>query len=298
MVNKKSKISYIPTAINYFSLIILGFITLYPFLYFLVLSFNDGFDAMKGGIYFLPRQFTLSNYVKVFENPNIFGAVGISVMRTVLGTVISVILTAGVAFALTYKKLPGRTFLIFFFFFTTIFNGGLIPFYILMREMRLSNTFWIYILPFIYNFFNIVIMRTYFDTIPPALKESAFIDGCNDLKIFYRIYLPLSMPMLATIALFYGVGHWNDWFTGAYYVTNVKLLPAATLLQKILSEASFGSEMFTQGGGVNTSAAKASTTPEALQMTFLVITTLPIVCVYPFLQKYFTKGVLIGSIKE
>jgi len=283
--------------LNYFILLVFGFSTLYPFIYFLVLSLNDGHDAMRGGIYFWPRVFTLDNYIKAFENPYILSSFYISVFRTVIGTLISVILSAALAYALTKKDLPGRTAIIFYFFLTTLFNGGLIPFYLLLRELGLTKSVWIYVLPFLYNFFNVIIMRTFFDSIPKSLGESATIDGCNDIQIFWKIYIPLSWPVIATIALFYGVTHWNDWFTGSFFVSNRSMVPAATLLQQILTEASFESS----GGIGNTNILmeerRSNTTPEALRMTFLIITIIPIVCVYPFLQKYFVKGVMIGSIK-
>ncbi len=280
---------------------IFGFTTIYPFIYFIILSLNDGQDALKGGIYFLPRVITLENYIKAFENNLILNAFGVSIFRTCVGTIISLILTSTLAYALTKKGLPGRSGIVFFFFFTTLFNGGMIPFYILLRQLGLTKSVWIFVLPFLFNFFNTIIMRTFFDAIPESLCEAAVIDGCNDIQIYGKIYLPLSLPVLATIALFFGVTHWNDWFTGAVYVTNKNLLPAATLLQQILTEASFESS---GGGGQSlgqTNAmmetAKSHTTPEALRMTFLIITTLPIVCVYPFLQKYFVNGVMVGSVK-
>lgn len=302
-VHKKKTIhDTIFNVVNYSLLALLAVSTLYPFLYFLVLSFNDGFDTLKGGIYFWPRAFTLDNYKKAFQNPLILNSFQISILRTVIGTSLSLLLTTMMAYALTKKKLPGRTFFIFFFYFTTLFSGGLIPKYVLYRDLHLTNNFWIYVLPGIYSFYNAIIIRTFFDGIPASLSESAMLDGCSDNRIFFKIYLPLSLPVLATVALFCGVGHWNDWFTGAFFVTNEKLIPAATLLNKLLSEASFETSM---AGGDKMQqmdrmmqTVKTNVTPEALRMTFLIIITLPIVCVYPFLQKYFVKGVMVGSIKE
>ncbi|GMQ62039.1 carbohydrate ABC transporter permease [Vallitalea maricola] len=295
MVEKQSTGGKVFKVLNYTLLSALGFVTFYPFFYILILSLNDGYDALKGGLYFWPRVFTFDNYIKAFEDPLILNAFGVSIFRTVVGTFLCVFLTALAGYALSRKDLPGKGIITFFFFFTTIFTGGLIPFFILLRSLRLTSSIWIYILPYLYQFFNIIIMRTYFQTIPEELRESATIDGCGELKIFLKIYLPLSLPMIATITLFYGVGHWNDWFVGAFFVSDKKLKPAATILQKILSETNF--EQATDTKNMNYNISRAKTTPEALRMAFLMIITLPIVCVYPFLQKYFVKGIMIGSIK-
>ena len=286
--------------INYLLLSILGFTTLYPFIYALVLSFNDGNDALKGGIYFWPRKFTLDNYYKAFQNPNISSAFQISIARTVLSVVLSVFLTAMLAYALSKKGMPGRKYFVMFFYFTMLFGAGLIPKYVIYRKMNLLNNFWIYVLPGLYNFYNAIVMKTYFDGIPDSLSEAAEIDGCSELQTFFRIILPLSMPVLATISLFVGVGSWNDWFTGEYFINKPELVSAATLLNKLLSEASFESSAGANGfENINESIRQNSNvTPEALRMTFLIILTVPILCIYPFLQKYFVKGVMIGSIKE
>lgn len=280
---------------NYCILTLFGLSTIYPFYYFFILSFNDGLDAMKGGIYFLPRVFTLDNYFKAFQNPNIINSFSISIFRTVVGTLISLILTSILAYGLTKKDLPFRRGIIFYFFFTTVFSGGLIPFYILLRDLHLTKSIWIYIVPYLFVFLYMIIMRTFFEAIPIELSEAAIIDGCDDIQIYWKIYLPLSLPVMATIALFYGVMHWNDWFTGVFYVANKKMIPSSTLLQLLMTEATFEES---GGAGHEMMGLRVSnTTPEALRMTFLVITTLPIVCVYPFFQKFFVKGVMVGSVK-
>ena len=285
---------------NYTALSLLGAATFYPFYYVLVQSLNDGRDALKGGLYFLPRVWTLANYMKAFEDPIIVNAFMITLFRTIVGTVLSVLLTAMAAYALARKDLPGRSAISFYFFVTTIFSGGMIPFFIVLRELHLTSTIWIYILPAVYSFFNLIVMRTYFQSsIPFELWESATIDGYNEQKIFFKIYLPLSLPMLATITLFVGVGHWNDWFTGAYYVTDKKLRPAATILQQILSEANFEQSTDVAGNYRRGSSlvSAANTTPESLRMAFVMIITIPIIFIYPFLQRYFVNGIMIGSIK-
>jgi putative aldouronate transport system permease protein len=171
----------------------------------------------------------------------------------------------------------------------------MIPYYMLLRDLGLTKSIWLYVIPAIYSFFNFLLLRTYFDTLPYELRESAQIDGAGEVKILFGIYLPLSKPILATLALFIGVGHWNDWFTGAYYQSRAALYPAATLLQKLLGEASASSTI--KLGQETSLSTMTSYTTQSLQMAFVMILTMPIVIVYPFLQKYYVKGVMIGSVK-
>ncbi|MFB9278865.1 carbohydrate ABC transporter permease [Cohnella cellulosilytica] len=302
-VRRMSAADKIYSAFNYAVLVLFCLTAVYPFIYFLALSFNDGYDAMKGGIYFFPRVFTFENYNKAFNNPLILNSFMISVSRTFIVTAGSVLLTALLAYGLSRKGLPGRKYIVFFFFFTTLFSGGLIPTFIMYRQLNILNTYWVLVLPMLYNFFNAIIMKTFFDGIPDSLSESARIDGASELSVFARIILPLSLPVLATISLFVGVGVWNDWFTGQFFIQNQDLYPAATFLNKMISEASFQT-MTGSGGGSSIQNMSQSqmglrgVTPEALRMTFVIIITTPIICVYPFLQKYFVKGVLVGSLKE
>ena len=300
---KTSLAGKILSSINYVILTLLGFVTLYPFWYCLVLSFNSGKDTLRGGIYFWPRAWTLTNYTKAFENPLIVSSFAVSITRTLLLVILGSLLTALMAYALTRKTLPGRTGFIFYFYFTTIFSGGLIPTYIMYRQFGLLNNYWVLVLPSIYSFFNALILRTFFNTIPDSLQESARIDGASETMIFFRIMLPLSIPALATVALFIGVNAWNDWFAGAYFLSRRRdLYPAATLLYDLMSQAVYETSPDVAGAVSRneglTAGLASSTTPESLKMAFLIILTLPIICVYPFLQKYFVSGVMVGSIKE
>lgn len=280
---------------NYIFLALFGFITLYPFWYVLVASLNTGRDFVKGGVYFWPREFTLENFTQAFKDTRIFDSLTISVSRTLIGVLVGLFFTALLAYGLSIKTLPGKTFFTFFFYFTTIFGGGMIPYYMLLRDLGLTKSFMLYVLPVVYNFFNFLLLRTYFDTIPYEMRESAQIDGAGETRILFGIYVPLAKPILATLALFIGVGHWNDWFTGAYYQSRTALYPAATLLQRLLSEASTASTIKVgQETSLNT---MTSYTSQSLQMAFVMILTMPIVIVYPFLQKYYVKGVMIGSVK-
>lgn len=265
---------------------------LYPVWYIVVLSFNEGADAMLGGIYFWPRKFTLQNYRAVFQENAIVQSFLVTIARTVLGTATSVFFTAMVSFAYSKARLIGRNFYLTMGTVTLIFNGGLIPTFLLIRDLHLYDSFWVYIIPSLFGFYNCIIFMSFFRTLPPALEESAMIDGANEFQQFIKIILPLSKPILATIALFTAVGHWNDYFTGVIYIQNPDLIPIQTYLYRIVAEA--GSvKIQTNVQGLQ---ERANST-QALKLATMVVTTLPIVCVYPFLQKYFVKGVMIGAVK-
>ena len=281
--------------VNYTLLGFLGIITLYPFLYMLAVSLNDSMDTLKGGIWIFPREWTLQNFAEAFRDSRIVNAFLISVSRTVLGTAVAVVLTAMLAYGVLDKNLKGRRFALKFIFISTLFSGGIIPFFILMRDLNLIDSYMIYILPALYSFYNMIIVRAAFEAIPESFAEAATIDGAGELRILFQVYLPLSMPSLATVALFLGVFHWNDWFAGTFYVSSQNLKPAATLLQEIIASASSNS------GNMNSTvigSAAQNVTPQSLQMAFVIILVVPIVCVYPFLQKYFVKGTMIGGIKD
>ena len=283
------------TICNYIFLALLGFLTFYPFWYVLIASFNTGRDFMRGGVWLWPREFTLENYALAFEDKGIFTSLRISVFITAMNLLTGLFFTSLVAYAMSVKTLPGRTFFNFFWYFTTIFGGGMIPYYMTLRTLHLNTNVWLYIVPTVYSFYNFILLRTNFSAIPYELRESAQLDGAGDFRIFWGIYLPLSKPILATIALFIGVGRWNDWFMGAYYQAKSALVPAATKLQQILAEASSTANI--KAGQETSAQAITSYTSQSLQMAFVMILTMPIVVVYPFCQKYFVKGAMVGSVK-
>ncbi|ONI46135.1 ABC transporter permease [Candidatus Epulonipiscioides gigas] len=268
------------------------FITLYPIWYILVNSFNEGADAMLGGIFWWPREFTTENYAAVFANKGLMTSFGITVLRTLIGTVTNVFFTAMVAYPLSKEHLMGRKFYIIMGTITMFFSGGLIPSFLLYKNLDILNKFIVYILPSLFNFFNLIIFVNFFREIPKALEESASIDGANDIVIFLKVILPLSKPVLATIALFTGVYHWNDYFAGVIFIQDASLEPIQTFLYRIVAES--GSNQMVAAA---TNVVK-STTSLSIKLATMVITTFPIVCVYPFLQKYFVKGMLIGAVKE
>ncbi|MGW9126884.1 carbohydrate ABC transporter permease [Paenibacillus chitinolyticus] len=273
-------------------MLLVCFVTLYPIWYVLVHSFNNGTDAMQGGIYWWPRVPSLDNYRAVFENTGIMKAMGITVAKTVIGTAAHVFFTSMVAYAFSRRELVGRRAYMMLGTVTLFFSGGLIPTYLLIRDLGLLDSFWVYILPAMFNFFDLIIFLAFFREIPAGLEEAAKIDGAGDFTIFCRVVLPVSMPVVATIALFHGVYQWNDYFTGMIYINNSDLQPIQTFLYRVVAQSSSNQMLAAAPGGL----AK-NVTSQSIKLATMVVTTLPIVLAYPFLQKYFVKGFMIGSIK-
>ncbi|MBW5448216.1 ABC transporter permease subunit [Cohnella sp. CFH 77786] len=268
-------------------------ITIYPIWYVLINSLNEGQDAMRGGIYWLPRKWSLSNYEAVFANSGIMTAMWITVAKTIVGTVLHVFFTAMVAYAFSRRELIGRQIYMTIGTITLFFSGGLIPYYLLIRDMHLLDTFWVYVIPALFSFFDLIIFLAFFRDLPAGLEEAAKIDGADDFKIFYRVIIPISMPVVATIALFHGVYQWNDYFSGVIFINkNTELQPIQTYLYRIVAQASSNQIAAQASGGIT-----KTVTSQSIKLATMVVTTLPIVFVYPFLQKYFVKGFMIGSIK-
>lgn len=280
--------------VNTLIMAIICLLCIYPIWYVIVNSLNDANDALMGGIYWWPRKFSLRNYVKVFEDIRVLQAFKITIIKTIIGTACNVFFTAMVAYPLSKSRLVGRKFYMMVGTITMFFSGGLIPAFLLYKNMNLINNFWVYIFPAAFNFFNLIIFCNFFNEIPNALEESAKIDGATDWTIFIRIILPLSKPVLATIALFAGVGQWNDYFSGLMYMTNrTDLEPIQTYLYRLVAQVQSNQMAMTAS---NISAS--DTTSTSIKLAAMVITTLPICCVYPFLQKYFVSGMMIGAVKE
>ncbi len=284
------------SVINVLIMLVIAFLSLYPIWYVFVNSFNDANDAMLGGIYWWPRVFSLENYKAVFRDATVFRAYTITVLRTLIGTVCSVLFTSMVSYGLSKPYLMLRKVYLLIGTVTLFFGGGLIPYFLVLKSLGLINNFLVYIIPALFSFFNLLIFMSFFRELPQALEESARIDGANDFRIFFSIIFPLSMPVLATIALFSGVYHWNDYFSGVMFMTNrTDLEPIQTYLYRVIAQTSAQDIRSAAGAEVVT---KNLTTSTAVKLATMVITTVPIVCVYPFLQKYFIKGMLLGAIKE
>jgi len=277
---------------NNFGMLAICFATLYPIWYVLVNAFNEGQDGMRGGIYWWPRVFSFESFEAVFQSSGIMTAMGITVAKTLLGTALHVFFTAMVAFAFSRKDLIGGKVYILFGTVTLFFGGGLIPTYLLMRDLHLLDNFMVYIIPAMFSFFDLIIFMTFFRDIPDGLEEAAKIDGANEWTIFMRVILPVSMPVIATIALFHGVYQWNDYFAGVIYMNNMDMQPIQTYLYRIVAQSSSSQMLAAIPGGIG-----KTVTTQSIKLATMVVTTLPIVLAYPFLQKYFVKGMMIGSIK-
>ncbi|WP_442950960.1 carbohydrate ABC transporter permease [Paenibacillus sp. GSMTC-2017] len=283
----------------YTLLTLLALSALYPFWNALVVSFNVGTDTAKGGVTIWPRAWTFENYNIILQDDRLLNGFFISVARTIVGTATAILMTAILAYGMTRTYLVGRKFYMVFFIFTLYFGGGLIPTFLLIRSLGLMDNFLVFIIPGLVSVWNMIIFRTFFKGLPVGLEESAQIDGCSTWGIFFRIILPLSGPVIATLSLFTAVAHWNDWFAPSIYITNPDLLPIQTILR-----ATLNSNIVSESSTVLDSASigfieqTRNLTSRSLTMAFMIVVTVPIIMVYPFVQKYFVKGVLIGSLKE
>lgn len=286
--------------LNAIFMIFLVIITLYPFLNTIVVSFNAGNDTIRGGLYLWPRQFTLQNYKAIFVSGTIYDAFLISVARTVLSTILNIFLTTMLAYTLSRREYVFRKSITFVFVMTMYFNAGLIPGYFLMKDLHLINTFWVYVVPSMISAFNLIVIRTYIGTIPESLVESAKIDGAGDFKIFWSIIFPLCKPVLATIALFVAVGAWNSWFDAFLYTSSKQELSTLQYeLMKLLSSSmnANSNPAVANGAGV-TQGTTSMVTPLSIRAAVTIVASVPILLVYPFMQKYFVVGLNVGSVKE
>ncbi len=285
--------------VNYTLLALFTFSTFYPFWNALVISFNTGQDTSLGGVTFWPRAFTTENYDIIFKDDRLLNAFGISVARTVAGTCASVLATAVFSYGMTLPGLMGRKVYMIFCMITMYFGGGLIPTYLLIRDIGLMNSFWVYIVPVLINVWNMIIFRTFFKSLPEGLQEAAKIDGAGHWGTLLRVVLPLSGPVVATLSLFTAVAQWNEWFYASIYIQSEKLLPVQTVLRQILNSNIVTENVSALDAGAQAALGKMQkVTSKSLSMAVMMVATLPIVCVYPFVQKHFVKGVLVGSLKE
>jgi putative aldouronate transport system permease protein len=289
--------------LNTLFLLLISFITLYPFWNTIAVSFNDAKDTMRGGITFLPRKFSMFNYEVIFQTGAIPHAFFISVARTVINMATSVFFTAMIAFVLSRNEFLLRKPFTFILILSMYVNAGLIPTYFLMLKLGLINSFWVYVVPGIVNAFNFVVMRTYIRTLPESIIESARLDGYGDFYIFVRIVLPLCLPVLATIGLFVAVGAWNSWFDTMIY--NSGRVELHTLQYKLMeylqSSQSTGRSAGDAGAmalAAQAGAGSSMVTPMSIRAAITVIAAVPILFIYPFLQRYFVVGLNVGGVKE
>lgn len=280
---------------NYIILILVGFTTVYPLLYTFSISVSTKLAAESGGLHILPTwgQMTLDPYIMVIKNQEIWRAYGITIMRTLVGTVLGVIVTCFYGYAISRPNLIWKKFFVVYITFTMLFSGGTIPTYLNIRDLGLINSFWVYILPRLIGAYNVIVARSFFAGIPEALNESAKIDGAGEFRTFFQIIVPLSKPIIMTLALWEAVGHWNSWFDSMMYITDNKKIVVQQYIQRIVNENATN-KITDLGAGEN---IQANMTSETIKSASIMVTVIPILCFYPFVQRYFIKGVTLGAVK-
>jgi len=280
-------------AINIILLIVVALIMIYPMWYVFVVSISSGIHVVRGEVTFWPLSPTFEVYRTVLQNPDIQSGFRNTILYTTVGTAINLFMTTLCAYPLSRKDFYGRKPFTFFFLLTMFVSGGMIPLYLTVLELGLMNTMWAIVLPPAISTWNMIIMRSFFAGIPESLHESASIDGANDLQVLGRIVLPLSKPVMATMLLFYAVAHWNSWFSAVIYLNRRSMFPLQVFLRNIVIEGQFGD----QAEMLGVAADHFRVVSTNYQYAVIIITVIPILLVYPFLQKHFAKGVMIGSVK-
>ena len=269
-------------------------VTVYPFWNIFIISINDATDAIRGGLYFLPRKLSLSSYAEILGRSTFLASIKVSVGRTLIGTPIAVLVTAMLAYPLSRKDLVGRKFWNLLFVFTMYFGGGLVPYYMVLKGIHMLNTFWVFIFPMMMSVYNMILIRSYIESIPDSLFEAAKIDGANDLVVFVKMVIPLSKPILMTVALFVAINQWNSWFDAYLYTSDQALKPMQSILVEILNQYQTGAST---SQAMSNAKAGVTVTPDSIRMAATMVATLPIIMVYPFVQKYFVKGIMLGAVK-
>ena len=305
MIHKRTFSDYVIDGVVLLSMFIVLIAVMYPLLNALAISFNHAEDTARGGVTLWPRVFAYESYRSVLTNPLIWNAYRITILRTVIGTITALFSTSIISYGLAHANLVGRRTYALICLIPMYFTGGLLPWFMMIRGMGLFNNFWVYIIPVQIGLFHIILMRTFFQSLPESLEESAMLDGANYLTIFFKIIVPISTPIIATIALFIGVFHWNDWFYGTVFIsTRADLRPMQNVLLRVINEARFAEEIAALAGGGGAVGAAAGAigrgrpaNVRSITMATMFITLVPVVLVYPFLQRYFIKGIMVGSIK-
>lgn len=267
-------------------------VCVYPFWNIFIISINDATDAMRGGLYFLPRKLSFASYADILGRSTFQHSILVTVARTIIGTPLAVLVTTALAYVLSRKELVGRKGLTLLFISTMYFGGGMVPYYMVLKSLRLLNSFWVFIIPGLLSVYNMILVRNYIDGIPEAIFESAHMDGANDLIIFFKMVLPLSKPIIMTIALFVAIGHWNSWFDAYLYTNSQNLKTMQSILVEILNQY-----QTSEAGNSAATRMQQALTPDSIRMAATMVTTIPIIMVYPFIQKYFVKGIMLGSVK-
>lgn len=281
----------------YCFLILVLVVTFLPFWNILVLSLNNAEDTVRGGVYLWPRVLTLDSYHQILKDSEIVTGLWVTFKRTVIGAPLSVLVITMLAYPLSRRNLVGRKGWTLYFVFTMYFGGGLIPYYMVLKALNMIDTFSVFILPNLMNVFYMIIVRTFIEQLPGEIEESAKVDGANDLTIFFRIILPLTTPVLATVGLFQAISHWNSWFDSYAFTYKSDLKTLQAVLVKILSQFQTGG-MVSQAQMLADSAKRNAVSSDTIRMAATIVATTPIILVYPFLQKYFVKGMTLGAVKS
>lgn len=281
----------------YTTLSFLFVITFYPFWNIFVLSLNDATDSLRGGLMLWPRVFTLDSYKAVLSDTALLSSLKVTLIRTLIGVPLNLLAVTTLAYVLSQRDLVGRKQFNLLFVMTMYFSGGLIPTYMIVKWLGLIDNFLVYLLPGLYNVYWMILVRTYMEGLPYSMTESARIDGANDIQIFARVVLPSCTPVVATIGLFAAISHWNAWYDSYIYTNKPALQTLSNALVKILNQYQTGS-MMTQAQQMAASAKRIPVSSESIRMAVTMVTTIPIILVYPFVQKYFIKGMMLGSVKE
>ncbi len=282
-------------AFNLVFMVIILIVVVYPFINVLAISFNDGYDAVRGGIYLWPRVFSLENYKFVLEDSSLLRGFFVSVLRTVIGTVTAVLGNALLGYIVSCRQFAGRKFMRILFLITMYFGGGLIPVYLLMTRLGLVNTLTVYWLPSIFSAYYMLLCASYIQNLPEALFEAARVDGASELRIFSQFVIPLSVPMLACIAIYVGVGHWNSWFDVNLYSKNGTWDNLQIILYRILNQTNAISKMT---DSVMIAEKMRGIQPLTVRAAITIIVVTPILMIYPFFQKYFVSGMTLGAVKQ
>lgn len=296
---KETRQDKIFLALNYLYVTIAFLVVAYPLVYMISASISNPKAVASGAMWLFPKDITFEGYQRVFQDTRIWSGYANTILYTVVGTTVNLMVTIPAAYALSRRDFVGRNFFMGMFMVTMFFGGGLVPTYLLIKELGMINSMWALILPSAASVWNIIVSRTFFQgTIPGELHEAAQIDGCSNLKLFFKIILPLSMPIIAVMALFYGVGHWNSYFSAMIYFNDSDKYPLQLVLRQILVLQ----EMSAQGSGMmdSTSATALNNKAEVaalVRYAVIIVSTLPVIMIYPFLQRYFVQGVMIGSVK-
>lgn len=281
--------------INYTVMTLLILVTLYPFWFSLAGSFNTGSDYARGGVYLWPREFTFGNYEALFSDNALLKAFGVTIARTVIGTVTHILFTSLFAYAFSRRTLAYRKLYTNIGLMSMYLSGGLIPYFILLNSLGLYNHFLVFIIPSLFSFWNVILFRSYFAELPDALIESAKIDGAGEYRIFFTMILPLSKPVLAAISLFTAVSHWNAYYDAMVFTLGDNLQTVQLYILKLIQSTEASLLLANMGGA--TGATQSAVTTTTLQLSAMVAASLPVVVIYPFVQKFFIKGMLIGSVK-